>query len=129
MKNTNRLDLACAGHLSVCLKPGVRLNGVRTERSVARVYGWRARRANWRPEFAVGAADGDLASNGLEATRHIVQRWPDDKRPRIVAMTAKAMQGDGEECLAGMVEDYLTNPIRFDLLTKVLMRMQPGRVT
>jgi CheY-like chemotaxis protein len=31
--------------------------------------------------------------DGLEATRRIVQRWPDGQRPRIVATTANAMQG------------------------------------
>ena len=128
MKNTNRLDLACAGHSSVCLKPGLRLNGVRIERPVARLYGSRDHRANWRPEFAVSAGDGDLARNGVEATRRIVQRWPDDKRPRVVAMTANAMQGDREECLAG-IHDYLTNRIRVDALTKAFMRVQPGSVT
>ncbi len=32
--------------------------------------------------------------DGLEATRQIEQRWPPAQRPRIVAMTANAMQGD-----------------------------------
>ena len=36
----------------------------------------------------------------LEATHRIVERWPDDKRPCIVAMTANAMQGDREQCPA-----------------------------
>jgi len=33
---------------------------------------------------------------GLEASRRINAQWPEDKRPRIVAMTANAMQGDRE---------------------------------
>ncbi|HEY1014947.1 MAG TPA: response regulator, partial [Herpetosiphonaceae bacterium] len=32
--------------------------------------------------------------DGLEATRQICRRWPGDERPRIIAMTANAMQGD-----------------------------------
>ena len=38
--------------------------------------------------------------DGLEASRQICRRWPAGKRPRIVAMTANAMQGDREMCLA-----------------------------
>ena len=58
--------------------------------------------------------------DGLEATRRIVQRWP-DKRPRIVAMTANAMQGDREECLAAGMDDYVTKPIRVDVLVDALL--------
>ncbi|CAN5395536.1 hypothetical protein BH10PSE17_BH10PSE17_09900 [soil metagenome] len=59
--------------------------------------------------------------DGLEATRRIVARWPADSRPRIVAMTANAMQGDREECLAAGMDDYVTKPIRVDALVDALM--------
>ena len=58
--------------------------------------------------------------DGLEATRRIVERWPDAIRPRIVAMTANAMQGDREECLAAGMDDYVVKPIRVDALVKAL---------
>jgi CheY-like chemotaxis protein len=58
--------------------------------------------------------------DGLEASRRIVQRWPDD-RPRIVAMTANAMQGDREACLAAGMDDYVTKPIRVDALIQALL--------
>ena len=57
--------------------------------------------------------------DGLEATRAIVQRWPDGARPRIVAMTANAMQGDRERCLDAGMDDYVTKPIRPDELVAV----------
>jgi CheY-like chemotaxis protein len=58
--------------------------------------------------------------DGLEATRHIVARWPDGQRPRIIAMTANAMQGDREACLQVGMDDYLTKPIRPDELVRSL---------
>ncbi len=58
--------------------------------------------------------------DGLEATRNIVMRWPAGQRPRIVAMTANAMQGDREECLSAGMDDYVTKPIRVDRLVEAL---------
>ncbi|MBN8508075.1 MAG: GAF domain-containing protein [Burkholderiales bacterium] len=64
--------------------------------------------------------------DGLEATRRIVARWPDAaRRPRIVAMTANAMQGDREECLAAGMDDYVTKPIRVDALVQALLLAKP----
>jgi signal transduction histidine kinase/DNA-binding response OmpR family regulator len=50
--------------------------------------------------------------DGLEATRQIRSAFPPDKQPRIVAMTANAMQGDREECLAAGMNDYVSKPIQ-----------------
>jgi signal transduction histidine kinase/ActR/RegA family two-component response regulator len=58
--------------------------------------------------------------DGLEASRRIVQRWPEGRRPRIVAMTANATQGDREMCIAAGMDDYLTKPIRVDQLVAAL---------
>jgi signal transduction histidine kinase/ActR/RegA family two-component response regulator len=58
--------------------------------------------------------------DGLEASRRIVERWPQGRRPRIVAMTANASQGDREMCLAAGMDDYLTKPIRVDALVGAL---------
>jgi CheY-like chemotaxis protein len=60
--------------------------------------------------------------DGLEATRAIQQAWPPEQRPRIVAMTANAMQGDREECLAAGMDDYLTKPIQVKALQEALER-------
>ncbi|HYN60414.1 MAG TPA: GAF domain-containing protein [Rubrivivax sp.] len=67
--------------------------------------------------------------DGLEAARRIVARWSDAaQRPRIVAMTANAMQGDREECLAAGMDDYVTKPIRVDALVQALMNAAPRRM-
>ena len=58
--------------------------------------------------------------DGLDATRQICARWPAERRPRIVAMTANAMQGDREMCLAAGMDDYLTKPIRVERLVEAL---------
>jgi CheY-like chemotaxis protein len=58
--------------------------------------------------------------DGLEAARRICKRWGPGERPRIVAMTANAMQGDRDMCLAAGMDDYLTKPIRVDRLVEAL---------
>ena len=64
--------------------------------------------------------------DGLEASRRITAAAPPGKRPRIVAMTANAMQGDREACLAAGMDDYVTKPIRVDALVEALNRV-PAR--
>ena len=66
--------------------------------------------------------------DGLEATRRITARWQPGERPRIVAMTANAMQGDREECLAAGMDDYVTKPIRVDALVEALNQVRPRDV-
>lgn len=58
--------------------------------------------------------------DGLDATRQICALIEADQRPRIVAMTANAMQGDQEMCIAAGMADYLTKPIRVDRLIEAL---------
>ena len=67
--------------------------------------------------------------DGLDASRQICARWTPTTRPRIVAMTANAMQGDREMCLAAGMDDYLTKPIRVDELVEALSRVRPDRAT
>jgi len=66
--------------------------------------------------------------DGLETTRQVRSgKWlgPEEgdtfkNQPYIIAMTANAMQGDREVCLAAGMDDYLSKPIRVEELTRAL---------
>jgi PAS domain S-box-containing protein len=60
--------------------------------------------------------------DGLTASRRICQEWQADLRPRIIAITANAMQGDREECFAAGMDDYISKPIQPEELEAALRR-------
>ncbi len=60
--------------------------------------------------------------DGYAATKTIISELDADKRPKIIAMTANAMQGDKEECLAAGMDDYVSKPIRIDELQESLTK-------
>ncbi len=61
---------------------------------------------------------------GLEATRIIRQRWPDNG-PKVIAITAFALEGDREKCLAAGMDGYIAKPVLKDDLAKVLAGISP----
>jgi CheY-like chemotaxis protein len=63
--------------------------------------------------------------DGLDATRQICARWPQNLRPRIIAMTANAMAEDREACFAAGMDDYVAKPIRPEELAQALNRVRP----
>jgi CheY-like chemotaxis protein len=70
--------------------------------------------------------------DGLEATRAIRERQKDgvahpnyQSRIIIVAMTAQAMQGDREKCLAAGMDDYLSKPILPKEVRAIVERWAP----
>jgi len=60
--------------------------------------------------------------DGLTAAREICVRWPPERRPRLVAMTANVMVGDRDECLAAGMDDYVSKPVQLGELEAVLRR-------
>jgi PAS domain S-box-containing protein len=63
--------------------------------------------------------------DGLEATRQIRQRFPAERIPRIIAMTAHALQGDRERFLAEGMDDYLGKPVQINELIRALKKTDP----
>ncbi len=98
----------------------------------------------------------NIATNGVEAVAHAqagqfdvilmdchmpeldgfgataaIRRWESEqegvKRIPIIALTANAMQGDRERCLAAEMDDYLAKPFSHDQLRAKLLPLQPER--
>jgi PAS domain S-box-containing protein len=60
--------------------------------------------------------------DGIETTQMILQMFQTGLRPKIIAMTANAMQGDKEKCIEAGMDDYLSKPVKVEELYEVLKK-------
>ena len=63
--------------------------------------------------------------DGNEATQEVRKRWPKDRQPHIIAMTAHALEGDREKYLSKEMDDYVSKPVRIEELIKAIEKAQP----
>ena len=60
--------------------------------------------------------------DGIDATRQIIGEHRPGRRPRIVALTANAFEEDREQCLAAGMDDYVSKPLKTEMLEAALIR-------
>jgi CheY-like chemotaxis protein len=63
--------------------------------------------------------------DGYTAAAEIRKRQKPDGRAAIIAMTAEAMEGARERCLAAGMDDYIAKPVRLDEMTEALKKWVP----
>ncbi len=60
--------------------------------------------------------------DGLEATRQIRAKLPPDRQPRIIGLSAHALQEHRNEAMRIGMDDYLTKPLKLQTLAQSLAR-------
>jgi CheY-like chemotaxis protein len=60
--------------------------------------------------------------DGYEATRQIRARLPADRQPKIIALTANALQGDREQAEGAGMDDYISKPVKMHEIAAAIRR-------
>jgi CheY-like chemotaxis protein len=64
--------------------------------------------------------------DGYTATAELRRREDGRRRTPIIALTANAIDGDRERCFESGMDDYISKPVRSDLLLETLRRWLPA---
>ena len=121
-----RIDVVANGRAAVEAVSRIRYDVVFMDCQMPDMDGFEATQViRQREAFLAGPASP--APQGLRLRREASDERCDTSHVPIIAMTANAMQGDRERCLAAGMDDYLSKPISVDALAGVLDRINRER--
>ena len=121
-----RIDVVANGREVVEALSRIRYDVIFMDCQMPEMDGFEATRVIREREAAeIVSSSGFRVSGSKPETRN--QKPVTSHRVPIVALTANAMQGDREQCLAAGMDDYLSKPISIEALATVLERMKKTR--